>query len=90
MEITRPRTCNGNYTPRDLYCTPWESCGCHYAIIYSSFPLADRPVGRSVQIEKMALYIYISPKQDTLMKSSKFFFDPMLFPNEILTLPEAP
>ena len=27
MEITRPRTCNGNYTPRDLYCTPWESCG---------------------------------------------------------------
>ena len=27
MEITRPRTCNGNYTPWDLYCTPWESCG---------------------------------------------------------------
>ena len=27
MKITRPRTCNGNYTPRDLYCTPWESCG---------------------------------------------------------------
>ena len=27
MEITCPRTCNGNYTPRDLYCTPWESCG---------------------------------------------------------------
>ena len=90
MEITRPRTCNGNYTPRDLYCTPWESCGCNYAIIYSSFPLADRPVGRSVQFEKMALYIYISPKQDTLMKSSKFFFDPMLFQNEILTLPGAP
>ena len=22
MKITRPRTCNGNYTPRDLYCTP--------------------------------------------------------------------
>ena len=27
MEITRPRTCNENYTPRDLYCTPWESYG---------------------------------------------------------------
>ena len=27
MEITHPRTCNGNYTPWDLYCTPWESCG---------------------------------------------------------------
>ena len=27
MEITRPRTCNENYTPWDLYCTPWESCG---------------------------------------------------------------
>ena len=27
MEITRPRTCNGNYTPWDLCCTPWESCG---------------------------------------------------------------
>ena len=27
MEITRPRTCNGNYIPRDLYCTPWEFCG---------------------------------------------------------------
>ena len=90
MEITRPRTCNGNYTPQDLYCTPWESCGYYYAIIYSSFPLADRPVGRREQVEKMALLIYISPKQDTLMKSSKNFFDPMLFPNEILTLPEAP
>ena len=27
MEITRPRTCNENYTPWDLYCTPWESYG---------------------------------------------------------------
>ena len=27
MDITRPRMFNGNYTPRDLYCTPWESRG---------------------------------------------------------------
>ena len=27
MEITRPRTCNENCTPRDLYCTPWECYG---------------------------------------------------------------
>ena len=27
MEITRPRTCNENYTPHDLYSTPWVSYG---------------------------------------------------------------
>ena len=27
MEITRPRTCNANYTPRDVFCTPREVCG---------------------------------------------------------------
>ena len=80
MEITHPRTCIAHLGSPVGAVMP----------LYPSFPLADRPVGRSVQIEKLALYIYISPKQDTLMKSSKFFFDPMLFPNEILTLPEAP
>ena len=60
-----------------------------HALIYSSFPLADRPVGRSVQIGNGSIHIHFA-QAGHFDEKFQIFFDPMLFPNEILTFPEAP
>ena len=81
MEITHPGTCIAHLG---------SPVGAIMPLYILLFPWQTGQQAEENNLKKMALYIYISPKQDTLMKSSKFFFDPMLFPNEILTLPEAP